>query len=279
MSIKDVLLVLTTYPHATATTAVKSAVAFAEFMNCRITAVASEIKIEVPSSMLGNSLLNISGMIGAEMRQSRENTLSLLATFDEEADKRGVPHEAIHELGLNAGISKLAAEYARLKDLTIIPISSNDQHGYAEDVVFQSGRPILIYPESSKQTDFKLDTVAVAWDFSRNAARAVADAIPLLKQAKAVRIVTVTNEKVFDSSRTTHQLAIHLSRHDLNVVVDEIDGAGREIGEVLEQFVAANKIDLLVMGAYGHSRFREFIFGGATRSMMSKPPVPVFLSH
>ncbi len=61
--------------------------------------------------------------------------------------------------------------------------------------------------------------------------------------------------------------------------MDEIDAGGRDIGTVLEQFVAANKIDLLVMGAYGHSRFREFILGGATKSVMSKPPVPVFLSH
>ena len=85
------------------------------------------------------------------------------------------------------------------------------------------------------------------------------------------------NEKSFGSSRGSSELATHLSHHGVNVVVDEVDAAGRTIGEVLAQFVASNKIDLLVMGAYGHSRFREFILGGATQSMLSKPPVPTLL--
>jgi len=282
MSIKDVMLALTTYPRATATAAVDYAVAFAEFMNCRMAAFVADIKMDVPRSVFGNSLLNVSGMVAAEIRKSKDNARALLAAFDAEADKRGVAHETIHETASTARIGALMAEYARLKDLTIVPISTDDDdvnEWYAETIAFRSGRPVLVVPENLAQPGFKLDSVAVAWDYSRTAARAVADAIPLLQRAKSVRIVTVTHEKVFDASRATYELATHLSRHGVSVTVDEIDAAGRDIGTVLTQFVVANKIDLLVMGAYGHSRLREFILGGATKSMMAKPPVPVFLSH
>jgi nucleotide-binding universal stress UspA family protein len=281
MSIKDALLVLTTYPQATATTAIQYAVTFAGFMGCRMTAFAADLKIEVPRSVFGNSMLNISGMIAAETRKSKDNTLSLLAAFNSEAEKQGVAYETIHETGLAGEIPGLMAEYARLKDLTIIPLSDADDvdQWHAETIVFQSGRPILVVPEGSQQSAFKLDTVAVAWDYSRTAARAVADAIPLLQRAKTVRILTVTNEKVFDASRATYELATHLSRHGISVSIDEIDAGGKNIGTVMEQFIAAKKIDLMVMGAYGHSRLREFVLGGATKSMLSKPPVPVFLSH
>ncbi len=95
---------------------------------------------------------------------------------------------------------------------------------------------------------------------------------PLLQRAKTVRILTVTNEKVFDASRATYELATHLSRHGINVSVDEIDAGGRDVGTVMEQFVAGNKIDLMVMGAYGHSRFREFVLGGATKSIAVEAP-------
>lgn len=281
MSIKDVMLALTTYPRATATNVVDYAVAFAEFMNCRMTAFVADIKMDVPRSVFGNSLLNVSGMVAAEIRKSKDNAQALLAAFDAEADKRGVAHETIHETASTARIGELMAEYARLKDLTIAPIPADDSvdEWYAETIAFRSGRPVLIVPESLAQPGFRLDSVAVAWDYSRTAARAVADAIPLLQRAKSVRIVTVTHEKTFDASRATYELATHLSRHGVSVTVDEVDAAGRDIGTVLTQFVVANKIDLLVMGAYGHSRLREFILGGATKSMMAKPPVPVFLSH
>lgn len=281
MSIKDVMLALTTYPRATATAAIDYAVAFAEFMNCRMTAFAADIKMDVPRSVFGNSLLNVSGMVAAEVRKSKDNARALLAAFDAEADKRGVAHEAIHETGSTARIGQVMAEYARLKDLTVVPIPTDDDvdEWYAETIVFRSGRPVLAVPENLAQPGFKLDSVAVAWDYSRTAARAVADAIPLLQRAKSVRIVTVTHEKVFDASRATYELATHLSRHGVSVTVDEVNAAGRDIGTVLTQFVVANKIDILVMGAYGHSRLREFVLGGATRSMMAKPPVPVFFSH
>jgi nucleotide-binding universal stress UspA family protein len=121
--------------------------------------------------------------------------------------------------------------------------------------------------------------VIVAWDFSRPATRAVADAMPILEAAKRVCVLTVSNEKAIDTRRSGPELAKHLSRHGVEVVLDEIDAKGRGIGEVFEAHVSYRSADLLIMGAYGHSRIREFVLGGATRSMLARPPVPIFLSH
>ena len=152
-----------------------------------------------------------------------------------------------------------------------------------------NGMRRLLYSEQESQPwscrkdrgakPFKLNTAVVAWDFSRAAARAIADAIPVLEKAKEVRIVTVANEKVLDTKHSGEELAKNLSRHGIDVILENVDAAGRSIGEVLETHAASCGADLLVMGAYGHSRLREFILGGATQSMLSKPPVPILFSH
>jgi nucleotide-binding universal stress UspA family protein len=176
----------------------------------------------------------------------------------------------------------LFIEYAMLRDFTIVPVPVGKLVApwYAEAIIFGSGRPTLILPHIRKRAGaFALDTVAVAWDFSRSAARAVADALPILEKAKHVSVVTVTNEKVIDTKRSGVELAKHLARHGIDVVLDTVDAADRGIGEVLEAYVTSHNADVLVMGAYGHSRIREFILGGATRSTLSQPPLPIFFSH
>jgi nucleotide-binding universal stress UspA family protein len=126
---------------------------------------------------------------------------------------------------------------------------------------------------------FVLGVVTVAWDFSRPATRAIGDALPLLTKARRVHIVTVTNEKRIDTTRSGPELAKHLARHGVDVILEAVDAQGRPIGEALEAATRAHDSDLLVMGAYGHSRLREFVLGGATRSMMAHPPLPVLFSH
>jgi nucleotide-binding universal stress UspA family protein len=145
--------------------------------------------------------------------------------------------------------------------------------------MFGSGRPTLILPQKPRSRPFELGTVAVAWDFSRAAARAVSDAMPLLEKAKRVRVVTVLNEKRLDRKHSAEELSKNLSRHGIDVVLDGVDAQGRPIGAVLEAYVASHDVDLLVMGAYGHSRLREFVLGGATNSLLSKPPLPILFSH
>jgi hypothetical protein len=94
---------------------------------------------------------------------------------------------------------------------------------YAESIIFGSGRPILVIPHTRKRTGaFTFDTVVVAWDFSRPAARAVADALPILERAKRTNVVTITNEKVIETKRSGAELAKHLARHGVEVVLDTV---------------------------------------------------------
>jgi nucleotide-binding universal stress UspA family protein len=97
--------------------------------------------------------------------------------------------------------------------------------------------------------------------------------------AEQVRVVTVTNEKTLDSRRSGAAVSKYLAAHGLTASLDVVDAADRSIGEVLESYALSLDADLLVMGAYGHSRVRDFILGGATKSMLARPPLPVLLSH
>jgi nucleotide-binding universal stress UspA family protein len=256
---------------------VDRAVSFAAALDARIAAIACEVHIQVPGSFV--SFGTAGAIASSEARRSHDNAQVLLATFEAAAQKAAVLHETIHEKSLNYGVSERLVEYARLHDLTIVSVPESYDQWYAEAIIFGSGRPTLVLPESPPRGPFELNTVVVAWDFSRSAARAVADAIPMLEKARRVRVFTVTNEKVIDTTHSSEELAKNLARHGIDVILDRLDAAGRSIGDVLTREVASCNADLLVMGAYGHSRFREFILGGATKSMLSKPPLPILFSH
>jgi nucleotide-binding universal stress UspA family protein len=282
MAFKDILLSLTTYPNPTPAFAIEAPIAFAAATGARISAVACEIKFRVPGSVLGNMLLDIPAMVTTEIKKSATSAEELLSAFQSAAEKEGVFGERITEQCLTSETADVLVEHARLRDLTIVPVSDGDHvaQWYAQSIIFGSGKPTLVMPHIRKRTSaFALDTVAVAWDFSRPAARAVADALPILKKAKQVYIVTITNEKSISGRRSAEELARNLVSHDVHVILDTADAGGRGIGEVLTSYVDSVGGDILVMGAYGHSRMRDFILGGATRSMVSKPPVPIFLSH
>ena len=282
MAFKDVLVALTTYPEPTPISAVDDSVDLTAVLGANISAIACEVKIRAPGSPLGNYLLDIPAMVAAEIKKSATNAQQLLAAFQDAAEKRGVFQERISEHCLTSEVPNVFIEYARLRDLTIVPVPEGDyiDQWYAESVIFGSGRPTVILPYTRKRTEsFALNTVIVAWDFSRPATRAVADAMPILEKAKRVCVLTVTNEKTIDTRRSGAELAKHLARHGVDVVLDEVDAKGRSIGDVFEAHLTYRHANLLVMGAYGHSRIREFILGGATKRMLARPPLPIFLSH
>jgi nucleotide-binding universal stress UspA family protein len=282
MLFKDVLIALTTYPQPTPPSAVDDAVDLAAALGAKVSAIACEVKINVPGTMLGRRFLNVPGMIAGEAKKSATNAQQLLAAFQAAAEKSGVFQERILEHCLTSEVPEVLIEYSRLRDLTIVPMPERDylDQWYAESVIFGSGRPTVILPHERKRSgSFALSTVIVAWDFSRAATRAMADAMPILEKAKRVCVLTVTKEKAIDTRRSGAELAKHLARHGADVVLDEVDAKGRSISDVFEAHVTYRNADLLVMGAYGHSRLREFVLGGATKSMLTRPPSPIFMSH
>jgi nucleotide-binding universal stress UspA family protein len=280
MAIKDILLALTSYPVRTPDTAVSAGVAIAAALDARLTAIACEARIELPGTILGSALIDLPAIAAEEAKKSSANVADLYARVEAEAKKRGINTETISEKLFTGDIPHTLAEYARFRDLTILPIPNGDDLDqlYAETVIFESGRPVLVIP-AVWYTPFRLDTAVIAWDFSKTAARAIADANPLLLKTKVVHVVTVTNEKQIETQRSATELARHLAHHGIKVNIDTVGAAGHDIGTALRSYCTSRNADLLIMGAYGHSRIREFVLGGATRSMLSDPTLPVLMSH
>ena len=279
MAIKNVLVVLNSYPEPTSIKVVDSAVEIGTLLSAHLSAISCEVHVHVPRNFLANSVVNVSGMVAAEAEKSRANAESLLAAFNAKAEKSGVFHESVLQKCSTVEVPGLLVDFARLYDLTILPLNKQADQWHAESLIFGSGKPILILPETERPRPFELGTIAVAWDSSRAAARAVSDSLPLLEKANEVHIVTVFDEKLLDTKRSGEELAKNLSRHGVHVVLDKIYADGAPIGDVLETFTVKHSVDLLVMGAYGHSRFREFFLGGATKSMLMDPQLPIMLSH
>ena len=277
MAVRDILLTLTTYPEPTPVSAIEPAVSLAALLGARIAAIACETHVQLPGSFL--SFGQVGAIAAGEAHRSGQTARELLSAFEAAASRAGVANETILSRCAATQVPERFAEYARLRDLTLLPVPDALDQWAAETVIFGSGRPTLLLPERRTPNTLVLQTALVAWDFSRAAARAVADAMPLLEKAREVRVLIVTNEKSLRTTQSSEELAKNLARHAMDVIVDEVDAAGRSIGEVLRAQAAACRADLLVMGAYGHSRFREFILGGATRSILTKPPIPVLFSH
>jgi nucleotide-binding universal stress UspA family protein len=220
-------------------------------------------------------------VLEAEKQKSLSNAKDLLHALETAAKKAGLHFHTILEEAMLDEISDAAIRHARLRDLTIV--STNDPEladAGAEDLLFESGRPILVPPRDLKRGDApSLDNIAVAWDSSRVATRAISDAVPLLRLAKHVHVLTVVNEKALPAAPLHAELAAHLGRHGIEASMENVDARGRAIAEVLRAYVEAKDIGMLVMGGYGHSRLKEFILGGATKAVLDRPFQWTFLSH
>jgi nucleotide-binding universal stress UspA family protein len=283
MAFKDILLVLITYPEATNPSEVHEAISFAVSLDARISAVACIVKVRAPHHELSDAFIDIPVLVASEMKKSSDVAVELLAVFEASAKKAGVFQESLTTTCFTSEAPNLLVREARLRDLTIVPavLEGQNYRWYAESIVFGSGRPVVILPPRGRTPELPLDTIAIAWDGSRPAARAVADALPILERASEVRILTVLIEKELSSESEPPgtELSKYLGRRGIAAKPECIYAAGHPIGEVLSSYLTSNQADLLVMGAYGHSRVREFILGGATLSMLSTPPLPILLSH
>lgn len=282
MAFKDALLQVSSYPAPSSAAAIRQAIDLAAALDMHVSALTFKIDFPMPGNVLANALLDLPGMVAAEQQKCVRNAQELMSLFERLATERGVPHAQIIETSTTSELPVAVTEHARTYDVAMIPVGEVPglEQYVAETVIFGSGRPVIVLPEAPKRSvPLSLDTVGVAWDFSRPAARAVADALPILKQARTVRVVTIRDEKRIDTRRTVADLARHLERHGIEIVVDEEAARGRTIGQALEQYARAHDLGLLVMGAYGHSRLRDFVLGGATKSIVANPPLPVFLAH
>ena len=173
---------------------------------------------------------------------------------------------------------------ARYFDLSILGQSQDNMPGFvefdfADNVALESGRPVLVVP-SIGVNKLDIERVLVAWSGSRESVRAVNDSLPILRHAAKVFVLSVNLPKEeHDSDIPGADISLHLSRHGVQTDSEMIMGADISIGDVLLSRAADKSVDLIVMGAYGHSRFRELVLGGATRELLEHMTVPVLFSH
>jgi nucleotide-binding universal stress UspA family protein len=280
MPIKDVLLALVGEPSAAAIAAIDKCMAVAGDFGARVTAVAVEEDILVrPKVTVSDELDN---MAAVEAVRSVSDAHGLLKAFDAAATRFGVRSEQRLERLAAADIPANFARRARLRDLSLVPVKPDDNQSekIVERLIFESGRPILICPEEfAGELAVAFDHAVIAWDHTAPAARAVADALPMLAAAAQVRVITATDKATPAELESGAALVSHLAEHGIKATFETVKIDGSSIGKVFDAYVKANAIDLLIMGAYRHSRLNEFVWGGATKTVIGRPPCWVMMSH
>jgi nucleotide-binding universal stress UspA family protein len=147
----------------------------------------------------------------------------------------------------------------------------------SESVVFGSGRPTILVPSSARPSG--LDHIAIAWDESRVAARALGDALSLLPEGGRVSVLTVKDEKLLGGTDIAGSLASSLDRRGFKAKACNISLGGKNIAEALQDMAITEGAQLLAMGGFGHSRMRDFVLGGATKGVFTKLRLATLLSH
>ena len=227
-----------------------------------------------PTDILG------ADFIGAARATNKHLADAAVKRFHHSVKSAGVEgHSRVMEATVfNA--AKTIAEVARCHDLVILGQAKPDEwdvEQIVETVLFGSGRPLLLVPYIQK-TPMAFRCASVCWDGSRAAARALGDAMPFLRRAEGVHLLTITTGDA-QLNREHGDIGSHLARHGVNAKVRRLDSSnGGEVSTILNH-VSDSGTDFVVMGGYGHNRLREFILGGVTRGMLASMTVPVLMSH
>jgi nucleotide-binding universal stress UspA family protein len=183
---------------------------------------------------------------------------------------------------LAGGIADIAAREARTAD-TFVALRPNgaarEPEHLVEGVLFESGRHLFLVPRR-KAGKTAFDHILVAWNGSRESARALAEALPYLHQARAVTVVVVDDEPPVEARATEGVAAVdHLKQHGIDAVLHHARARKADIGATLIAVAKDREADLIVMGGYGHSRLREWLLGGTTYELLHAAPVPLLVAH
>lgn len=280
MPFKDILLHLESYPDRVTDRAIDGATALAAVLGQDVTAVSPHVGIPLKTNRLADFALRLGDLARTEEARGAEQAESALDRFEVQAKLLNAYGGRLHPKLEVFEAGEHLAMLARTRDLCVVPASPQNgvYQGVAEAVLFGSGRPVVVAPENAA-LEPRLDTVVLAWDGGAPAAAAVGAAMPLLRDAKAVKVLVVLNEKAGIDAHLADDLMRHLGAHGVAAEAMPFDAAGATIGSVFRHVTERVRPDLLVMGAFGHSRARQFVLGGATRAVLESPPAPVLLAR
>jgi nucleotide-binding universal stress UspA family protein len=196
------------------------------------------------------------------------------------ADAAGVAHRFVELLQGAGGSERAAVMAARSHDLSVLCLADQDLDGrrLAEELLFDSGRPLLILPQS-RPFALGLDTIAIAWDHSEPASRVISGALPLIKHAQRVFVFSVLGGKRLPRADGVEDLAAYLESHGVKTTSETLESEDRARGRFIMETAIAKGAGLLVMGAYATLPAQELLVGGATLSVLNEPLLPVLMAN
>jgi len=255
------------------------AISVAAAFEAHLLGIAISFEPIIPGTVMGGIPPEI---IEGQRSESNKKAHAAISRFEKAATRAGVSSDSRI---LSTSISGAADQLGRIgRRFDLIVVGQPDRKASAPDeivdegVLFGSGRPVIFVPFIQKG-GMTLDRIMICWDGSRAASRAVADALPLLKKAKQVEIVIVSDKPGRADEMPGADLGQHLARHGLKVEIKHITSPDIDVASTILSHAADSSADMIVMGGFGHSRLREFILGGVTRGLLESMTVPLLMSH
>jgi nucleotide-binding universal stress UspA family protein len=263
---------------ATHAGAIDAAVSLSRLLDSQLTVAAPQTNAELTTHWLAREYSPTD--LPTLAARSPENVALLKQNVTAAADAVGVTSHFLELVQGVGGSERSVIMSARTHDLSVLGLADQDLDGcrLAEELLFDSGRPLIIVPLSRPFT-LGLDTIAIAWDHSEPASRVIAGAVPLIKQARRVFVFSVLGGKKLQRPDGAEDLATYLESHGVETTWETLESEDRARGRFIMETAIARGADLLVMGAYATLPAQELLVGGATLSVLNEPLLPVMMAN
>lgn len=234
----------------------------------------------IPLVALGGAA--VASVFEVEQTRALERAKAALDAFDLQARNAGISYASRALSAVPVEARRIICASARVHDMTIVtqPQSGYDSYDnlIPKEILFQAGGPVLYLPDILHGA-FSTRRIGICWDGSRLAARALHDAMPLLREADALTVIAITAPDRIAAESSTDHLGQYLARSRLPAKVVSLPASQSTVQRALLSLAADESLDLLVMGGYGHSRLKERLLGIVTGDMLRAIPIPVLMSH
>jgi nucleotide-binding universal stress UspA family protein len=230
----------------------------------------------------GGAAATVAAVFEMEQKRAAERSAAALAVFEAEARNAGIAYQCRSLQYFPAEAASAIGAAARLYDLAVVlqPDTALEtfDNTTSTEIMLQAGGPVLLVPHIFRGA-FNARRIGICWDGSRLAARALRDAKPFLSRADALVVISINETQIAPAEASAQKLLQHLGRSELSTRLIELTAERSEIQPSILSLAADESLDMLIMGAYGHSRLQEGLLGGVTREMLKTMTVPTLMSH